>query len=287
MLRRNASKFAMRARPASRKGVTLTPCPLTQQRNLSGVFMHKIMTRSEAIELGLKRYFTGKPCRRGHVTTRKVSDKSCRECNRLNQAKRREQPEIVEAERNRDRQKWATCENRRKSKSESDKKRRSSDHFLELQRKIDRLKYNNDPAFRDRKIAQACRYSKQNREKINKRNRLWFKEKYKTDKKFKAAHVARSMVHRTLSATKKEKEGKTFCILGYTKDDLVTHIERQFSKGMSWGNYGEWHIDHIVPVSWHVKNGETDPKIINALTNLRPMWAKENNSKGKKKDFLL
>lgn len=39
MLRENASKFAMRARPASRKGVTLTPCPLTQQRNLSGVCM--------------------------------------------------------------------------------------------------------------------------------------------------------------------------------------------------------------------------------------------------------
>lgn len=249
--------------------------------------MQKVITRSEAKALGLKRYFTGKPCKRGHVTTRKVSDKSCRECNRLNQAKRRENKEFVEAERLRDRQKWATCEHRRKTKSESDKKRRSSDNFLKRQRQIDRGKYNNDPKFRVKKIAQACEYSKQNREKINERNRSWFRKKYRTDYNFRVSHNIRSMLNRVVNACGTNKSGSTFDALGYSAREFMEHIERQFVRGMSWGNHGEWHIDHIVPVSWFVKNGETDPKVINALTNLRPMWASENVSKGNKREVLL
>lgn len=85
----------------------------------------------------------------------------------------------------------------------------------------------------------------------------------------------------------KNKTDRTAHILGYTKKELVSHIERQFAKGMSWENHGKWHIDHILPVSWHVKNGTTDPRIINGLTNLRPMWARDNNSKGSKREVLL
>lgn len=48
---------------------------------------------------------------------------------------------------------------------------------------------------------------------------------------------------------------------------------------MSWDNRGEWHIDHIVPVAVMVRDGITDPAIINALTNLQPLWAKDNLAK--------
>jgi hypothetical protein len=43
----------------------------------------KIITRSEARALGLKRYFTGKPCKHGHVAERNVSG-NCTECLREN-----------------------------------------------------------------------------------------------------------------------------------------------------------------------------------------------------------
>lgn len=69
-------------------------------------------------------------------------------------------------------------------------------------------------------------------------------------------------------------------ILGYTKKQLKNHIELQFLEGMSWQNHGEWHIDHIKPVFAFVKEGTTDPKIINALENLQPLWAKDNLRKG-------
>lgn len=42
--------------------------------------MSEIISRKEAIARGLKRFFTGKPCARGHVSERYIS-KNCRECN--------------------------------------------------------------------------------------------------------------------------------------------------------------------------------------------------------------
>lgn len=73
---------------------------------------------------------------------------------------------------------------------------------------------------------------------------------------------------------------KTFDLVGYSKTDLMNSIECQFKDGMSWDNYGKWHIDHIKPISLFIKEGVKDPSIINALSNLQPLWASENISKG-------
>jgi len=69
---------------------------------------------------------------------------------------------------------------------------------------------------------------------------------------------------------------------GYTQEQFIQHIESQFIDGMTWGNRNEWHIDHIKPISLFLKEGVTDPNIINALSNLQPLWAKDNLSKGAK-----
>lgn len=84
-------------------------------------------------------------------------------------------------------------------------------------------------------------------------------------------------------------KGKTFEALGYSPVDLVAHLERQFTKGMNWDNYGEWHIDHIVPVSAFDYATTDDPnfRAAWALTNLRPMWGTENYAKGAKRLTLL
>jgi len=42
----------------------------------------RIISRDEARALGLKRYFTGKPCKHGHVAERHVASRKCRECHR-------------------------------------------------------------------------------------------------------------------------------------------------------------------------------------------------------------
>ena len=43
----------------------------------------EIITRAEAIERGLKYYFTGKPCKYGHVAGRFTSSSNCLECQRI------------------------------------------------------------------------------------------------------------------------------------------------------------------------------------------------------------
>jgi len=54
---------------------------------------------------------------------------------------------------------------------------------------------------------------------------------------------------------------------------------------MSWDNYGEWHIDHRLSVDHMLKKGETRPYIINALSNLKPLWAKDSWSKNSKTEL--
>lgn len=77
--------------------------------------------------------------------------------------------------------------------------------------------------------------------------------------------------------------------MGWTIAELRAHLERQFTKGMGWHNMGEWHIDHIVPISVFAISGPGDPEIRRAwaLPNLRPLWAGENIKKNDKRLFLL
>lgn len=56
------------------------------------------------------------------------------------------------------------------------------------------------------------------------------------------------------------------------------HLENQFTDGMSWGNMGEWHIDHKIPLA----SASTEEELILLChyTNLQPLWAFDNMSKG-------
>jgi 5-methylcytosine-specific restriction endonuclease McrA len=78
-------------------------------------------------------------------------------------------------------------------------------------------------------------------------------------------------------------------LVGYTKEELMAHLERQFLRGMSWDNYGEWHVDHIVPLSSFNFASAADPEFKRAwaLSNLRPLWASENIRKNAKRVFLI
>jgi hypothetical protein len=73
-------------------------------------------------------------------------------------------------------------------------------------------------------------------------------------------------------------------LVGYTIEDLMKHLESQFDDKMTWQNYGEWHVDHIIPRSHFKYETAEDPEFKKcwALENLQPMWAIENFKKGNK-----
>lgn len=73
--------------------------------------------------------------------------------------------------------------------------------------------------------------------------------------------------------------------VGYSAGDLVRHLEKMFVLGMSWENWGEWHIDHVVPISrWALDSSSRE---VNSLSNLRPLWKEMNYHKNARLDDEL
>ncbi len=81
----------------------------------------------------------------------------------------------------------------------------------------------------------------------------------------------RNLLTHSLERLGQQKEGHTIDLLGYSAIDLKQHITSLFTEGMTWDNHGEWHIDHIKPVSSFDK--KTSAYVFNSLTNLQPLWA--------------
>ena len=75
-----------------------------------------------------------------------------------------------------------------------------------------------------------------------------------------------------------------FEILGCTLDELENYITGRLKQGMTFENYGEWEIDHILPISsfdFNMYNPELDKNISICFryTNLQPLWKPENMKK--------
>lgn len=123
-------------------------------------------------------------------------------------------------------------------------------------------------------VAASTRWNKANRDKINAADR----KRYATPRGTVEGRIRRSIKMSLLRG----KNGWHWEILvGYTLDDLITHLEKHFLPGMTWENRDKWHIDHIVPQSafnYHSPD-HIDFKRCWALSNLQPLWATDNQRK--------
>lgn len=137
------------------------------------------------------------------------------------------------------------------------------------------------------------RYMENNREKVNSRQRQYnrnnkekireyHRRRYRSCPVYKCNVATRRVLGNFLMSLGRRKTDSTHSMLGYTPAQLKATMEARFKPGMSWENHGKWHIDHKIPVSHFVKKGETRPHIVHALSNLQPLWAEDNISKGDK-----
>lgn len=85
------------------------------------------------------------------------------------------------------------------------------------------------------------------------------------------------------------KADVTINLLGCSFGELKRHIERQFTKGMTWDQCfnGEIHLDHILPCSSFDLTDPDQQRACFHFTNLRPLWAKDNIRKSAKRTHLI
>jgi len=123
-------------------------------------------------------------------------------------------------------------------------------------------------------LSSAQIYRKNNREAINKTARIYEAMRLKTDPMFKLKKLLRDRTSKAFKHKGYSKKTKTQEMLGIDWEIAKKHIERQFTKGMNWSNQGDWHIDHIIPLS--SANTEERLKKLCHYTNLQPLWAVDN-----------
>lgn len=125
-------------------------------------------------------------------------------------------------------------------------------------------------------------YYEKNKKEIIRRLQERYNQKYHSDLEFKITCALRRRVLTALKNNSKHKPA--IDLLGCSIASLKSHLESKFKPGMTWENYGikGWHIDHIRPcASFNLTKPEEQNKCFH-YTNLQPLWAKENYSKGVK-----
>jgi hypothetical protein len=126
------------------------------------------------------------------------------------------------------------------------------------------------------------------RSKENVRNRELANQKRRRKSfgiKGRINHNISTSIRNCLKGNKKGRKWEE--IVGYTLDELISHLEKQFDDKMTWQNYGRkndphgWEIDHRVPQSWFNYSSYEDKEFKEcwALKNLQPKWMLENISK--------
>ena len=125
-------------------------------------------------------------------------------------------------------------------------------------------------------------YIIKNKDKITKYRTYYSDKRRKESNIIRISENIRRRINIFLKSKNIRKNNNTFEIVGCTPDFLKKYLESKFMEGMSWDNYGYygWHIDHIIPLSF-AKTEEETYKLCH-YTNLQPLWAYDNLTKGNK-----
>jgi len=141
----------------------------------------------------------------------------------------------------------------------------------------------------DKSRKRGVDYYENNKDSIKEKQRLsyyeknksqYFKHRRKTDPIFKLKTYLGNRLRDYLKGKSFVKNSKIFDIIGCSPNELRSYIEIKFVDGMCWENHGEWHIDHIVPLS----TAKTLDEIykLNHYSNLQPLWKIDNLKKSNK-----
>lgn len=95
---------------------------------------------------------------------------------------------------------------------------------------------------------------------------------------YRLSRRLRNRLYHALRSKQWSKNNHFTKYIGCDQATLIKHLESQFNSGMSWLNYGEWHIDHINPLA--SATSEEHMYSLCHYTNLQPLWGIDNIRKG-------
>jgi hypothetical protein len=124
-------------------------------------------------------------------------------------------------------------------------------------------------------------YINNNKEKVRIYRNYYSNKKRKESEIIRLSENLRRRINHILKLNNITKKNKTFDIVGCSPQFLKECLEQKFTEGMSWELIGQHiHIDHIIPLS--SANTEEEVYKLCHYTNLQPLWAFDNLSKGSK-----
>ena len=127
-------------------------------------------------------------------------------------------------------------------------------------------------------------YREKNVDNIRKTKRDYERNRKSIDPLYKLISNFRTAIYQVLKENNVEKNKHYFDILKYTPEDLIQHLEKQFTSDMTWENYGEWHVDHKKPITSFNFQEMGDDEFMKcwSIDNLQPLWGEENIRKSNK-----
>lgn len=228
-------------------------------------------TRAEARDANITRYFTGMPCKHGHIEPRNTCDGSCVKCSRIKSMERyyKNQNAMNEAAKERFQDRYRNDQEYREKCKAYQRQLRASPEGGAKKRAYDRA----------RRAGRTPDDITSEREY----QRKYQRERAQSSPRVRLDRAMSGGIYKSIAAGAKSGQ-RWESILGYTIEDLMAHLERRFKPGMTWENYGRggWHIDHIIP---RAAFNYQSPQDIDfgrcwSLDNLQPLWEAENLSKG-------
>lgn len=125
-------------------------------------------------------------------------------------------------------------------------------------------------------------YRRQNLDKIARYKTKYIREKRQTNLSFRLQSNLQRRI--CLALNGKDKASSTVKLIGCSIAELKKHLESKFTEGMTWENYGQWHVDHIKPCALFDLTLACEQEKCFNYTNLQPLWALDNLRKRDKYD---
>lgn len=254
----------------------------------------EIISRKEAILKGLKYYFTGNECNRGHISNRTVSNRKCTGCARQHYQENKEIIKQYQQENKEHRKQYSKRYNKDNKDNKDRIAKKAKQYYQENKERLAKHQSQYRLDNKDRVVGQKNKYNQENKEKVAEYKRRYYqnnkdelsKRQRERNKNNILSIFSRGTIGRLelgVGVNSKRSIKQVEMDIGYTQDQFKLHIESLWLDGMSWDNRSEWHIDHIIPIKQFIDNNIEDIMLINHLDNLQPLWAKENISKKDKR----